>query len=271
MKVNVFNVEHGECTVIETPNFNTIMVGAGHNDTTGWRPSTWFAIRRSAPTVAVLSNLDRDHFTDLPNFGRGLLPRAIIKNPSVNSELTRFIKTLGGGTSAGVSTALNWHDGYNGPEVPIDYGGVVVWAFAQPVGVFGPDDFNNLSVVTYVEYAGVGVMLPSDLERKGWLAHLRNPYFQLALGRTKVLIASHHGRENGYCQEIFNWCRPELVIISDKQITHETQRHDLYSAHSKGMIDLRTGSIRHVLTTRKDGSMLIDVAPTGSFNVFFGL
>jgi hypothetical protein len=43
------------------------------------------------------------------------------------------------------------------------------------------------------------------------------------LANTDILVASHHGRENGYCREVFDYCHPQAVVMSDKSIVHDTQ------------------------------------------------
>ena len=77
--------------------------------------------------------------------------------------------------------------------------------------------------------------------------------------KVNIFIASHHGRENGYCKEVFNHCNPEMVIISDQEREFSTQNHDLYSQHARG---INFGTIfapkhRKVLTTRSDGNIKI--------------
>ena len=74
-------------------------------------------------------------------------------------------------------------------------------------------------------------------------------------------IASHHGRENGYCADVFNYCSPEIVVISDQEKRYGTQEHNLYARHVRGQ-GINFGSVlapkyRKVLTTRNDGSIRI--------------
>lgn len=113
-------------------------------------------------------------------------------------------------------------------------------------------------------------MLPSDLEEMGWQMHLLNPMFRAVLGSTNILLASHHGRANGYCREIFDFCSPDICIISDKKVVHETQRHDLYQPHITGLRHIQTGELRRVLSTRKDGNLVVDIEPTGNYMIWMG-
>jgi hypothetical protein len=59
----------------------------------------------------------------------------------------------------------------------------------------------------------------SDIEREGWLEMLKLPSFQQCLREVNVFVASHHGRENGYCEEVFQYCTPDIVVISDRRHT----------------------------------------------------
>ena len=73
---------------------------------------------------------------------------------------------------------------------------------------------------------------------------------------TDVLIASHHGRENSFCKDIFAYFMPCCVVISDKAKMHSTQERvpDYHAVvREKGVRVRTTMKDRHVLTTRRDG------------------
>jgi hypothetical protein len=107
---------------------------------------------------------------------------------------------------------------------------------------------------------GVGVLFPGDLERDGWLALLRRPDFRTALANTHVLIASHHGRDNGCCDEIFQFCKPYYVVISDKGYQYDTQQTiPFYRSHARG--GPFRGETRRVLTTHNDGRIGFSFTP----------
>lgn len=109
-------------------------------------------------------------------------------------------------------------------------------------------------------------MFPSDIETAGWQEFLKDQSFLNYLRRTNILIASHHGREGGYCKETFNYCKPHTVIVSDKSVMHDTQNTNLYEQHCSGL-DFG-GNIRKVLTTRNDGKITIDIPATGNYTVY---
>lgn len=264
-RIHIFDVEHGECNAIETPSGDLILIGVGHNSTTNWRPSNWLQQRKEIPHCIVLSNFDEDHLSDLPNFGLLLRPKSIKYNNFINLNwLERKKIEESGMVPNGLKVALFWiRNVFTGGSLYYNYGLEITYFYHSPTKF---QDTNNLSVVTFIAYNSVGVMFPSDIEAEGWREFLRDPNFVKCLQRTNILIASHHGRESGYCREVFNYCRPHVVIISDKPMMHETQNHNLYAQHCRGLNF--GGNLRKVLTTRNDGKITIDIPITGKYTVY---
>jgi hypothetical protein len=134
--------------------------------------------------------------------------------------------------------------------------------FAYQTFAHSHDDFqdtNNLSLVIYVELFGHGILFPGDLEKAGWQAMLRRGGFRAILPKVNVFVASHHGRENGKCSDVFyqdsgRLCRPHYVVFSDKSIIHDTQdTHAFYHGAAIGGPFGPKDDTRYVLTTRNDG------------------
>jgi hypothetical protein len=94
------------------------------------------------------------------------------------------------------------------------------------------------------------------------------------LAATTVFVASHHWRENGYCEQVFNYCRPQVVVMSDKAIVHDTRamagtyRQRVMDNHPNGVLVQSTGNRRHVLTTRNDGHIQFEVQLDGTYRIF---
>ena len=129
-------------------------------------------------------------------------------------------------------------------------------------------DTNNLSLAVFFKFGPFKILFPGDLEEDGWLAMLEQPAFRAELVGTTVLVVSHHGRTNGYCQRIFDYFEPQVVVISDKSIVHSTQKpHYLYAASDQGVLVSNTNRRRRCLTTRKDGWILFKVSDDGRYTV----
>jgi beta-lactamase superfamily II metal-dependent hydrolase len=103
------------------------------------------------------------------------------------------------------------------------------------------------------------------MERPGWRNLLALPAFREDLVGVNVFVASHHGRESGCLTELFDIWRPEIFIISDKELQHDTQETtDWYRNRARGIPVRGTSDRRYVYTTRNDGTLQLDVQPTGT-------
>jgi len=108
--------------------------------------------------------------------------------------------------------------------------------------------------LSFIHCKGFHAVIPGDLETTGWKKLLELEAFRMELRRTTVFIASHHGRENGYCREVFDFCTPDVVVFSDSRIAHATQEEtNKYASHVRGITF--NSQERFVLTTRNDGSL----------------
>jgi hypothetical protein len=127
---------------------------------------------------------------------------------------------------------------------------------------------NELSQMVFVKYNGTTICLSGDLEKDSWEIILKKTAVQNLLKSTDVFIAGHHGRINGYHEDIFKYCTPECIIMSDKEIIHGTQENtsSLYGKHISGEgIDLvGNQNKRKVLTTRNDGNIWIRIETNGT-------
>jgi hypothetical protein len=73
------------------------------------------------------------------------------------------------------------------------------------------------------------------------------------------------GRESGCCTELFDLFQPQLVVISGDERQYDSQdTDDWYRNRCTGAVFAENpGAVRYVATTRKDGSMRIDVDAAG--------
>lgn len=258
MKINIFDVEHGNCALVITPTNKTILIDCGHNDTTGFRPSNYlcnvlglnhFSNRL---TKFIVSNVDQDHLSDLPNVRLKTAPEILVRNQQIDRPFLTSVKEE---MTEAFEHYLDMHETYIYPESPDNWGGLILSNFCHNRPTF--TDTNNLSIVSFLEYGNFKIVFSGDLEKAGWLEFLKNPVFVNHLKTTKVFVASHHGRESGYCPEVFNFCKPEIVIISDEQIQYDTQKDIGYTNFTSGRMFV-DGRLRKVLTTRNNGMITLE-------------
>jgi hypothetical protein len=125
-------------------------------------------------------------------------------------------------------------------------------------------DTNKLSQIVFVDYKNFRICIPGDLTSPAWEKLLLNEDIKTLLKKTHVFIASHHGREDGFNEKIFEYCKPECIILSDKDIVHKTQEGmtSVYLSRVKGggiILNGDTKNPRKTLTTRSDGHIWIRI------------
>ncbi len=262
MDLKIFDVEHGQCALFILDDGKTIMIDVGHNGTTGWKPAPYLrnTHKISALDMLVITNFDHDHVSGLNNLLDNIEVRTLLRNKQVTPDELREIKKATGESHSITRLIKEMRNTYTAPGVTFSSPGFDYEVFWHPYGTF--TDTNNLSLVFFAKCHGVGILFPGDLERAGWLKMLEREAFRQVLRQTNVLIASHHGRDNGCCDEVFDYpvaagatyklCYPHYIILSDKSHAHDTQKTLGYYG-DKAQGGPYGGVTRKVLTTRNDG------------------
>lgn len=240
------------------------MIDSGSTD--DWRPSDYIRghLGRTNLDYLFITNADQDHMSDLQGlWDAGITVPVMFRNPSYTGDQMRQIKRQSGPLSADAERYVAACSSFNEPvDEPFNLhmGGITATTFWNPYPTF--TDTNNLSLVVFIKYSNFKILFPGDLEKAGWRALLQRPDFCAELRGTDILVASHHGRESGYCADIFDYFTPSAVVISDKPIEHETQQtvpDYRRVVRSQGARVSTTMKDRHVLTTRRDGWIQFNV------------
>ncbi len=269
--LEIFDVEHGQCSLLTSNSGAHLLIDCGHNGATGWRPSDMLR-RRDIRQIdeLIITNCDEDHVSDLPavldTVGVGILNR----NPTVGGADLFRLKARGG-MGRGIAALADMTRGYGDPVSHLpNYDGMTYHQFWNRY----PSDFedeNNLSLVTVMRWPGrngdpgFSILYAGDMERAGWLRLLQRSDFCAEMHDICVFVASHHGRLNGYCAELFDWTglKPIIFVISDCGIQYTTQETiELYRKHASGLN--HGGSERRVITTRRDGYMKFTISREGA-------
>ena len=283
MILKIWDVQHGACAMLTHRSVYGVegrlaTIDSGDNSDTGWKPSAYIKhyLNRSFLDYLFVTNADLDHISDLNNLWReGITVSTFFRNRSVSPEILQVIKEASGELTEDIERYLDLHAGYVYPvDAPFDQnmGGITFKMFCNAYPRFY--DTNNLSMALFFKFGAFKILFSGDLEEDGWLALLEQPAFRAALTDTTVLVASHHGRENGYCDVLFNYCHPRAVVMSDKAIVHDTQRMtQIYRQRviehwPSGVLVATTGKQRRVLTTRRDGWIQFNVNDRGDFTIY---
>lgn len=282
MWLRIWDVEHGACAMVQhilhTPAGEAwgklAMIDSG--STADWSPSAHLSrlgFRRV--DYLFITNADQDHMSDLHRLEQaGIDVATLYRNPSYTGAQMQALKQQSGPLSADAQWYVQACNSFNSPvTAPFDenMGGITVRTFSNSINALLNQNTNDLSLAVFLSYGGFTILFPGDLEKPGWRMLLTNSEFRAMLASTTILVASHHGRESGFCDEVFQHLQPRAVVISDKPIEHETQlmvpdyRNVIVG---DGIIVSGHRRRRHVLTTRKDGWIQFEVNPDGTYNVY---
>lgn len=269
MILQIFDVEHGACALLTDDEGKRLMVDAGHNASTGWKPGTYLHGNYvSSIEMLAVTNYDEDHVSGVGDLLDNVSVNWIWRNATVSLADIKQLKSedgMGPGIERLVQQ-LEWsarHAPLITKDSPIapTFKGVEWNAFCNSYPVF--DDENNLSMALYLKCRGIGVMFTGDIEQAGFSRLLRDsPSFAQALRDTHVYVASHHGRESGCSDEVAQLLTNcYYVVISDKGYQYDSQQTiPFYRDIAKGGPFLDQGT-RHVLTTRNDGRIKFEFLP----------
>jgi beta-lactamase superfamily II metal-dependent hydrolase len=258
-ELKIFDVRHGFCATLLSGN-RIILLDCGH-DAEGFKPLDWiYAQGYRHIDALIVSNFDQDHISDIKIIRDYFTVGSLAVNPTVDPNTLRAIKIKGGPITDQMNILINSmaNPSLNRIDlVPhvIEDVSMYFYCCYYPYET----DTNNLSLVTFLQFGSSYIIYPGDIERRAWTRLLSVPDFVDKLKKVNVFIASHHGRINGYCEDVFNYCRPEIVIVSDQEKSFSTQDHDNYSKHVLGL-NLGTvlaPDVRRVMTTRKDGHITL--------------
>ena len=271
--LKIFDVGHGQCILFITPSRRVILIDCAHHTVTGWHPAQALAALGIQHVDAlVVTNFDEDHARGLREmYARRITHGPIWANWRVTpAEIRRIKNDLGDGIATLLSALdRGWGGTCGAPDAPwLGCEVFATWALSPadywPYGA----DTNALSVVTEIKVAGVGIMIGGDMPASGWRLLMRDPVFRAAVASTDIFIASHHGRQDGCCDDLFEtgW-RPRVVIMSDERQGHGTQDTGQYYRWRSAGLAFDDGETRHVLSTDRHGDIRISFPAYAQYRV----
>lgn len=215
----------------------------------------------------TMTNYDQDHFSGLPYLRSKVKITTVGFMKNLTGQEIRKIKDV---VTKAADEVINIIDTYTADAK--DYNP----PFTKNCYYLSKEDFpneeldtNKLSQLVFVTYNGTRICIPGDLTTSAWDKHLLNQNVRTLLSGTDIFVASHHGREDGFNENVFKYCKPEVIILSDKDIVHNTQlgQTQTYAGQIKGNGIVFNGNItnlRKVLTTRSDGHLWIRIEDIGA-------
>lgn len=274
LQATFWDVQHGSATWLSMPNNENVLIDLGSGSFGAGEKFSPLRHMKHNCGVRVINGLvithqHYDHIADIENLAALDLEPRVLMRPKLEE---RFIREANLRKLAEVAVDVyeNIDARYNSaaPHSPFSAerpDGASIRCF-HPARC-GPEDLNNQSIVTVVEYAGVKLLLPGDNEGNSWDELLERPDFRSAIAGTHAVLAAHHGRENGFYGLLFDQFQPLLTIISDGRFC-DTSATSRYGAVTRGWTvrSRANGNSqpRKCLTTRKDGDIILEIGKNQS-------
>lgn len=269
MTIKFYNVEHGSCTHVITPNGKHLLYDIGSKTDSsicGHLKKIYFG-SSGKPDMLAISHPHVDHISDLCNmYEYDVKPVCLWRD---KRAFPLNILASDGQSQIDLKNCANrMHSEYNSAisaeNNPEDYninGGVSIHRFTPSLVESEYADVNNFSCVNVIEYAGFKAIITGDNRATKLLEMLKDNNFKQAISNATVLLAPHHGRDREYCSEFVTAANPRLTVFSDKPIVHDTQAHSAqkYAYATRGVYWKEQN--RKVFTTRNDGTI------TFTFNI----
>ena len=276
MKVIFYDVEHGSCCQIITPNKKHILVDIGSKSDKSLAEyiCNTYSINNLNPIDAlIITHPHEDHIYDLPNL-MSLQPPRVIHCPKQAFDLVPVSDDVVHQTI--VKTANTVHRTYtvpvpeeHNPFNPSNNGGVDIHIISPKQDWTTKDDLNTFSSIIVLKYSGYKFVLTGDNPSGIVQKMLDENYRQINqhIADATVLLAPHHGRAKEFCSDFFKCVNPLLTVVSDKNIVHETQMETSHIYRGRGC--KINGQNRYVLTTRCDGTITFEIE-FKTINITFG-
>ena len=270
----LWDVGHGLCTWLETPNGQNHWIDCGANE--DFSPAEHVSSKHGVTAIdyLIISHPDADHLRDLPSMVEHIgQPKVLCRNRSLPDdekygstelEYQRVFRELDTSYSAQVDeTTAPWNPVYNG--------GVDVKA-RHNIYVQGMSS-NDSSEVALYQYAGWLFVCPGDIEDTGWrtLWQAKQTEFQPLITKSKwrVLIAPHHGRPSGYSQAMMDNVNPHVAIVSDIVGQTETDRRFRENPRGLSLVVRPKGEEEVVkwLSTKRGGRVQFEISSNGNYTL----
>lgn len=270
LKISFLNVGHGDFCYCETPLSENMVIDCG-SEKDAVVPSEFLNKVKKIDELQI-SHPHTDHFLDIEELSKKEIKS--FRCPDPNSFDDKKI----GWKKSDESKIKKLKELYKKTKADNDaiqvkngFGHCIYYP------AYDTSDPNTSSIVTILSYKNDKILMAGDLLATGWDEMLKNKDFQNVIKGTTVLKASHHGRENGFNNSLFDFISPKICVISDKSLGKDNENTSCTDRYTKAIKDCGGGieffrvsdgasiGTRYVLTTRNDKSIFIRISDSGLF------
>ncbi len=269
MNIKIFDVDHGFCAAVETDEGHNILIDGGSSIRSGFRPEKYLLNELSRHLdyliVPAYTETHLSAFLDLVNHfsENNYTIEHLIANPLINAESLDQISMRHFGNHIVLRLLNRMCRDFVNPVQTLQLAGAKLSFFWNE----HPDSLklHDVCLVTFLSYRDINIIFPADLEVDGWKALLEKSEFRDCLRQVNIFVAAGHGHKEGYCSEVFEYCHPDLVIVStdDSEPSHQSLLQ--YESHAKGLQTL--WGEQKLIATRQAGSISIEQSSNGLLEV----
>lgn len=273
LKIHFLNVGKGNCTIIEFPSGHLTMIDIDNSridddDDVLTEPVEYFVSKFPNQSLFrfILTHPDMDHLSGLNQLAR----KVSIANfwdtdhnksfsdedwegsPYDKKDWEKYL-TLRKSTSDPKALQL-YRDAKS--ECCWTQDGIAILSPSASLVKQANDEeeYNHLSYVLRIEYAGVKVILGGDASKKAWdeiYKHYKDEFL-----KADVFLAPHHGSANNVHKDAFEAIAPDYVIVSVAEgVDYD---YDYYSGLAK----------KKALSTKYYGTMRLEIKNDGDYTIY---
>lgn len=217
LRVHFLDVGQGDCTVIEFPSGDVVLIDAGDGSFFN-RIHTVRYLKALAPAhlTMILTHADADHYGGFESLVQAFGADAFYL-PAAGEDTPEYAALLDAVERSGAETGVMTRYG-----VIADRSGAYL-ACISPRSL-DEEEGNEASSVFYLRYEGVGVMLAGDISSAVERRLVRENAllegifdcggFRVRPEETEILKVSHHGSAYSSCTEWLSLLSPEAAVVS---------------------------------------------------------
>lgn len=274
LDIKIWDVKHGHGIYINTPTGKHIVIDLGvgsHSSGDTFSPLLHLKENYGIKKIDLLivTHPHMDHIDDILNLDV-LKPEVISFPKFTDTELAELLKNCQSKDKEKMEKFIEYRRNYN---IPISHDRDIInnsnVSGVESIKRFRTSNeqsnINDVSCVTVIQYMGYKIVIPGDNEKSSWNEFLERKDFKEAIKDADVYLASHHGRDSGYHDDVMKILNPKLVIISDSK-KHGTSS-EKYTQKSQGLNiwsfdkdKQHKKEFRKTLSTHNDGRINIRVS-----------
>jgi len=287
LECTIFNVEHGFCSFIKSPNDYGLLIDCGSREY--FSPVKWvrgnynigknniqYFHRRRIATL-IISHLHMDHFDDIGSLVGDEEPARLLRDKKTLPTIdTKIEKEKDERNKTILTKFKKFQAKYTeDPEDDIDWGfefhqrSQISYKDAEDVSAATDNLINNRSYIVAIQFAGKKILFPGDMELKGWEKAFGYETVKKVLKNTNFFVASHHGHKSGFATEILDHTGiPDLYIVSarsgDEAIDTSYSKLELSNGY---LVDGDKDLSRMISTRDRDNSIRITIDESGKTSI----